>query len=670
MSPAKEEEQEKEEEEVDGDKKEQREEEEEVGGNASGREEEPQIKQVLVPIPPSNPPTHSVNSLRKRIGVASLSSGSLPPCSAASSSRATPDDAASFNIRAAPDSSSDPIPSDNSSDQRLMLSQSSDNSIINVVLPCVSEELPVFSEEDGENDRSDMDMSDDEDDEDEDANPFANLDVHPIHYHGNSLSMKSFVPKKPVSQPGCKTAVQLAHVLAADSRLLVAKKSAKCCQLHGKLLAAGESFSILVALACSHLVSVAVPRSTNQKELSVIVIVPHPPSERPDPTGQSGDSAGETALPDVLGWVFYCPSQCLNRVIHTLGKAGCYRSGLEDDYRVCENQKAGAGSFGSVIVGFSREHGNIVALKMLKKRTRQSAIDAEVSMLVLAQGHPHIVNFHGCFFEHCEGKGTQWCLIFDYYRGGDLYDRVASGRMTTERDAMPWISHLLSALCFLGERRVFHRDVKPENMLLLGNSGKAVLTDFGIACLTSNTQEMCKTSGTIGYASPEMLQGKATGCEGDAFGAGVVLYFILSKSTPFLAPTSNMTMEKTFECQVNLQYKCFVDISDSCRNLMLQLLKKDISERMTCQEALSMKCIRQNMVTATEPALAMPWEARSLQPGSSHDQPRNNVGAVQAPLRGDFVFPSEGSLPALRRIRHPVKNLHPYSVPVGAGDGQ
>eukprot|EP00913_Durusdinium_trenchii_P021720 g20408.t1 len=90
--------------------------------------------------------------------------------------------------------------------------------------------------------------------------------------------------------------------------------------------------------------------------------------------------------------------------------------------------------------------------------------------------------------------------------------------------------------------------------------------------------EMKRTLGTVGYASPEMLKGEASSWEGDAFGAGVVLYFMLSKSTPFLAPTRKRMVELTEECHVKTSYSCFENLSDDCRTLMLQLLKKDVQD--------------------------------------------------------------------------------------------
>ncbi|CAJ1438546.1 unnamed protein product [Effrenium voratum] len=113
----------------------------------------------------------------------------------------------------------------------------------------------------------------------------------------------------------------------------------------------------------------------------------------------------------------------------------------------------------------------------------------------------------------------------------------------------------------------------------MDTAARVVLADFGIACFVNETDELKRTVGTVGYAAPEMLAGKTTGFEGDEFGAGIVLYFMLSKSTPFLAPTPSMTMEKTMEGKVNLEYGCFDHISENCRSMILGLICKEGTRR-------------------------------------------------------------------------------------------
>ena len=77
-----------------------------------------------------------------------------------------------------------------------------------------------------------------------------------------------------------------------------------------------------------------------------------------------------------------------------------------------------------------------------------------------------------------------------------------------------------------------------------------------------------------------VLNGTATSIEGYSFGAGVVMYFMLSKSTPFLAPTSDLIIEKTNQCWVSMQYACFERLSHDCRDIVSGLANKAVVSKM------------------------------------------------------------------------------------------
>lgn len=206
-------------------------------------------------------------------------------------------------------------------------------------------------------------------------------------------------------------------------------------------------------------------------------------------------------------------------------------------------------------------------------------------MLAVTQDSPVIVKFVSAFCDESFSSGLKtWSIVFKVYPG-DLYDRVSDGTRIMETECMPLTHNLFSGISLLQSRNIFHRDIKPENVLMT-QFGGAVISDFGIAIhlkdLGGSTER-----GTIGYASPEMLSGNATGFEGDNFGAGVVMYFMLSKSTPFLAPSQAMMIEKTKLCKVNLSFGCFEEMSQDCRDLILGLIRFHPHERLTMAQALA-----------------------------------------------------------------------------------
>eukprot|EP00931_Biecheleriopsis_adriatica_P112095 TRINITY_DN8661_c0_g1_i3.p1 TRINITY_DN8661_c0_g1~~TRINITY_DN8661_c0_g1_i3.p1 ORF type:complete len:491 (+),score=82.92 TRINITY_DN8661_c0_g1_i3:49-1521(+) len=433
----------------------------------------------------------------------------------------------------------------------------------------------------------------------------ASLDLHPTHMARRFspepvLSEKRFSHRKPTSIRGCKTLHQLANVAAADCRLhLNLRQHTSSCLLNGKLLVASDDFAWMVDLLHSQLVSVSV---ATRVDISVIAVAPRNQAEQRarhdvDIAGRRSGSHGrgkasenskdKQEVPDVLAWVFHCPSQDVRGVTSLFSEKGCYLSGLAEHYRVDLSKVRGAGAFGSVVLGFPADSEDAVAVKLLKQQATAAAVASEVEMLVHAQGHPNIVSLRACCHEQSKSGNPRWAIIFDYYPSGDLHEHVSSHPcMMEDEPAMRWMGELSAALSHLRDKGIFHRDVKPEN-LLLTNDSLLVLTDFGIACHVSNTDEMKKSKGSLGYASPEVLMGEATGCQGDAFAAGVVLYFILSKSTPFHGPSHSDTWHQTLDCSINLNYRCFQQRSEACRRLIKGLIVRDPFARMTPQQALS-----------------------------------------------------------------------------------
>lgn len=358
-------------------------------------------------------------------------------------------------------------------------------------------------------------------------------------------------------------------------------------------------------------------------------------------------ASAPVAEKEVMGYLFYCQLSSLESVLSELGRSGCYLTDIATNYKVMKGERAGCGSFGTVVAAQDLE-GNLAAIKRMKESTRREVLEQEVRMLVLSQGHPNVIRFYACYREEEPApKSSPYNLVFAFYSRGDLYDRVAEGSRIQEKQAMTPLRDLLDALAHLHARDIFHRDVKPENLLVVNNSIKVVLTDFGIATLTSDTEAMKKTVGTVGYASPEMLAGKATGYEGDAFGAGIVLYFLLSRSTPFLAPTTALMAAKTQQCQVNMNYQCFEPISDDCRSMIMRLLAKNVEDRMTVREALQVPTVKRNFVTATEPSLASMDRKKRIPAPASGEVAKAEV--VPKPVH-HMVALSVGQLPPLQKL--------------------
>ena len=143
--------------------------------------------------------------------------------------------------------------------------------------------------------------------------------------------------------------------------------------------------------------------------------------------------------------------------------------------------------------------------------------------------HPHIVPVHAV-----EEQGAIVCFVMAYVAGMTLGQRVrAEGPMPVEA-VTRLVREVAWALAYAHQRGVVHRDIKPENILLERGSGRALVSDFGIAQLaTATTTPRGVLRGTTRYMSPEQAAGGALDGRSDLYSLGVTAWFALTGRLPF-----------------------------------------------------------------------------------------------------------------------------------------
>jgi serine/threonine-protein kinase len=132
-------------------------------------------------------------------------------------------------------------------------------------------------------------------------------------------------------------------------------------------------------------------------------------------------------------------------------------------------------------------------------------------------------------------------FVMGYVRGESLAARLRRDGRLPEEDARRILADLADALQHAHRQGVVHRDVKPDNVLLDDDSGRALLTDFGVARALGGSETLTaagKVVGTPSYMSPEQAAGRADiDGRSDIYSLGVMAYAMLSGRLPFEGKT-------------------------------------------------------------------------------------------------------------------------------------
>ncbi len=200
----------------------------------------------------------------------------------------------------------------------------------------------------------------------------------------------------------------------------------------------------------------------------------------------------------------------------------------------------GQGGFAEVYLGEHVYLKSRVALKVLQTQlSEQDAASFMQEAQTLANlSHPHVVRV----LDFAVQDGTPF-LVIEYAPHGTLRHHHAKGtRLPLETVAL-YVQQVAAALQYAHDRRLIHRDVKPEN-LLLNERFDILLSDFGLGMFARHTlsQSIQQVAGTPFYIAPEQIQGKPRPAS-DQYALGIVVYEWLTGECPFgwsLAEITNL----------------------------------------------------------------------------------------------------------------------------------
>jgi tRNA A-37 threonylcarbamoyl transferase component Bud32 len=343
----------------------------------------------------------------------------------------------------------------------------------------------------------------------------------------------------------------------------------------------------------------------------------------------------------------------------------------------------GAGGMGSVYLCRNRAARRIrAAVKVLDARLdpspRARARFVREAELLFSIDHPHIVKVRNVRMD-----ASPPYLEMAFVEGPSLDDLLADGPLHAG-DAAVVAAQVAEALAYIHARGVFHRDVKPGNIVLQG-TGAATLVDFGIAAEvgSSTVSEAGQAIGSAVYVPPEWLGGAVDPARWDLYALGVVLYEMLAGHAPDFSVPDGIGAAQRFLATLSAkQGSPPLDpdgAPDGLRDLVRSLTAPDPAARPTDASGVAARlralvdlprdpgfvarCAPREVKAGVEAAPASAPSASSPASTWAGDVDEAAV-AVAADEPGAAVAPAVAAPDGLPRVRQPGETSPPGSLPV------
>ena len=244
-------------------------------------------------------------------------------------------------------------------------------------------------------------------------------------------------------------------------------------------------------------------------------------------------------------------------------------------YKIIE--KLGEGGMGVVYKAQDTKLDRFVALKFLPPHLAASEQDKarfnQEAKSAAALNHPNV-----CSIIDIQEQNEQIFIVMEFVDGHTLQEKKSS---LTLKQAIDYGIQIAEGLAAAHEKGIVHRDIKPEN-IMIRKDGIVQVMDFGLAKLVgvSRLTKAGSTVGTLGYMSPEQVQGQETDHRSDIFSFGVLLYEMITGKSPFNGAHESAILYEIVNVDVPPPSSVKPEIDAELDRIVLECMEKDPNERM------------------------------------------------------------------------------------------
>ena len=250
---------------------------------------------------------------------------------------------------------------------------------------------------------------------------------------------------------------------------------------------------------------------------------------------------------------------------------------LDGRYEITE--LIGIGGMANVYKAYDVIENRVVAVKILREEymgneeMRRRFKNESKAMAVL--NHSNVMRVYDVSF-----SDRMQSIVMEYIDGITLKEYIEQQGSLKWKEAVHFTVQTLRALQHAHDKGIVHRDIKPQNIMLLSD-GTIKITDFGIARFArSETRTLTdKAIGSVHYISPEQAAGAATDARTDLYAVGVILYEMLTGRVPFEADTPVSVALKQIQSTAIQPRQINPSIPEGLQEITLHAMEKDITKR-------------------------------------------------------------------------------------------